>query len=65
MPPILGVVERRRTGRARRLRPGDLVIAVDGTPIRSFNEFADYVRARPARRSLLTVRRDGSRSRAA
>jgi regulator of sigma E protease len=42
------------------LRVGDEIVAVDDTPIRSFNELIDYVNARPAQAIVLTLRRDGN-----
>ena len=42
------------------LLPGDLVVAIDGTPIRSFAEFVDYVRARPGKELLVKVTRNGA-----
>jgi regulator of sigma E protease len=40
--------------------PGDQIIGADGAPIRSFNEFSDYVNARPGKAMVITVRRDGT-----
>ena len=40
---------------------GDLIESVDGTPIRSFNEFADYVMARPDTTMTVGVRRGTER----
>ncbi len=42
------------------LQPGDEIVAIDDTPIRSFNELVDYVNARPATDMTVTVRRDGN-----
>ena len=41
------------------LKPGDLVVGLDGQPVRSLDEFTSYVNARPAQEILITVRRDG------
>jgi regulator of sigma E protease len=60
IPPILGVVEAGGPAANAGLRPGDLVTSVDGKPVHSFNEFASYVRARPAQELLVAVRRDGA-----
>jgi len=40
--------------------PGDLVIALDRKPVHSFDDFADYVRARPNQEILVTARRNGA-----
>ena len=42
------------------LEPGDLIVALDGTPVRSFSEFRSYVIARPDTEILVAVRRDGN-----
>ena len=41
------------------LLPGDEIRALDGTPLRSADEFVDYVNARPGQEIALTVRRGG------
>jgi regulator of sigma E protease len=41
------------------LRAGDVVVALDGTTIRTFKEFYDYVRARPGKNLLVTIERNG------
>jgi regulator of sigma E protease len=41
------------------LLPGDLVVALDATPIRTFDEFYDYVRARPDKQMIVKVQRNG------
>jgi regulator of sigma E protease len=41
------------------LLPGDVIVALDGTSIRTFKEFYDYIRARPGKSVLMNVRRDG------
>jgi regulator of sigma E protease len=60
LPAIVGVVLPESPAERAGLAAGDLIVAVDDTPIRSFNELADYVNARPAQTMTLTVRRDGS-----
>jgi regulator of sigma E protease len=42
------------------LQPGDLIVALDGAPVRNFSEFRSYVIARPDTEILIAVRRDGS-----
>jgi regulator of sigma E protease len=41
------------------LQSGDEIVAIDGSPIRSFDEFTDYVNARPGQTLMFSVRRDG------
>jgi regulator of sigma E protease len=41
------------------IKAGDVVVALDGTTIRNFNEFVDYVRARPGKTLLVKVDRNG------
>jgi regulator of sigma E protease len=40
------------------IQPGDTIVAVDGTPIRTWDEMSSYVRARPGQELLLRVKRD-------
>jgi regulator of sigma E protease len=42
------------------LQAGDQIRFLDGTAVRSFNELADYINARPGQEIEITVRRDGS-----
>jgi regulator of sigma E protease len=42
------------------LRPGDIIEAVNGEEIRSFNQFALIVNSSPGRELQLTIRRDGT-----
>ncbi|HET9865057.1 MAG TPA: RIP metalloprotease RseP [Steroidobacteraceae bacterium] len=60
IPPVLAGVIAGGPAAEAGLRPGDRVIAVDGKPMHSFQEFASYVRPRPGQEILLTVQRDGS-----
>lgn len=41
------------------LKPGDTVVAVDGTPVRSWEDLAEGIRKRPGRPVRLTVEREG------
>jgi len=40
------------------LRPGDRIVAVDGTPVSSWDEIQKYIRARPGTTVAIEVRRD-------
>jgi len=42
------------------LQAGDEIVAIDDSPIRSWDEFTDYVNARPAQTLIFTIRRDGN-----
>ena len=59
IPPELGEVIAGGPADKAGLEPGDLIVAVNGVPMRSFLEFQDYIRARPDQSMLLVVRRDG------
>jgi len=60
LPAFLGEVTPEGPADKAGLKSGDEIKALDGTPVRSFQEFYDYVRARPATSIEVTVRRDGS-----
>jgi regulator of sigma E protease len=60
IPAVVGTVLPDSPAERADLRAGDQIVAIDGTPIRSFNELADYVNARPAQSMTLAVRRDGN-----
>jgi regulator of sigma E protease len=59
IPPVLAVVDPEGPAGEAGLQAGDRVMSVDGKSMRSFREFASYVRARPGKEILMTVRRDG------
>ena len=53
----LGAVERGSPAEAAGLRPGDRIVAVDGTPVRWWDEVEQAVRERPAGRVSLELER--------
>ncbi|HEV7607392.1 MAG TPA: RIP metalloprotease RseP [Steroidobacteraceae bacterium] len=60
IPAVLGVVAPDGPAALAGLEVGDEIKAVDSTPVRNFNELAEYIRARPATSIELTVHRGGS-----
>ena len=56
-PAVLGTVEPGGPAAKAGLMAGDEIKAVDGTPVRSFAEFRDYVRARTGQEIEVVVRR--------
>jgi regulator of sigma E protease len=60
IPAVLGAVEEGGPAALAGLKPGDVIREMDGTPVRNFNEFRDYVRARPGQEIEFVVRRDSS-----
>jgi regulator of sigma E protease len=59
-PAVLGGVEPNGPAAKAGLMAGDEIKMMDGTPVRSFTEFRDYVRARPGQEIVVVVRRGGS-----
>jgi len=60
IPAVLGEVEEGGPAANAGLQAGDQIREMDGTPVRNFNEFRDYVRARPGQEIDFVVRRGGS-----
>ena len=59
-PAVLGGVEAGGPAAKAGLMVGDEIKQMDGAPVRNFNEFRDYVRARPGQEIVVVVRRGGS-----
>ncbi len=55
VPPRMGSIEGGAAADAAGLKPGDLIVSMDGVAVRDFGDFADYVRARPNRPITLGV----------
>jgi regulator of sigma E protease len=60
VPAELGGLQRGGPAEKAGLLPGDVVVALDDTTIRTFGEFYSYVRARPNQSLLVKVQRDGA-----
>jgi regulator of sigma E protease len=59
-PAVLGEVTPGGPAARAGLISGDEIKVIDGTPVRSFTEVRDYVRARPGKEIVLVVRRGDS-----
>lgn len=59
-PAVFGAIEPDSPASHAGLRAGDRVIAVDGQTVHAWNEFAEYVSARPGQSIALTLERDGA-----
>jgi regulator of sigma E protease len=59
-PALMDFVEPGGPADKAGFQAGDLVVAIDGQKIHSFDDLASYVNARPATEMLVTARRDGS-----
>jgi regulator of sigma E protease len=59
-PAVLGGVEPGGPAAKAGLMAGDEIKVMDGTQVRSFAEFRDYVRARPGQEILVVARRGGT-----
>lgn len=60
LPPAeIGMVIENSPAAASGLQTGDKIIAIDGTPIFSFNHMVDVIQKQPGKKILLSVNRDG------
>ena len=57
--PIIGKVIPGTPAAEAGLKAGDRIVAVDGKPITSWQEFVEYVRERPGKHITITVERNG------
>ncbi len=57
--PVIGKVIPGTPAYEAGLKAGDRIVAVDGRPIDSWQEFVEYVRSRPEQHITITVLRDG------
>jgi regulator of sigma E protease len=61
LPPVLDKVEPRSAAEAAGLAVGDLLREADGQPVKDWQQWVDYVRARPGQAIRLDVERAGQR----
>ncbi len=59
LPPVVAQVLPGKPAQAAGLQPGDTVVAVDGTPMRTWSDLLDAVGAAPGREIALSVHRAG------
>ncbi|WP_337184382.1 RIP metalloprotease RseP [Shinella sp.] len=58
--PVVAEVRPGSAAEAAGVRPGDLLVALDGEPVATFDDVRRYVSVRPELRIVVTVRRDGA-----
>ncbi|MGX2041591.1 RIP metalloprotease RseP [Methylocaldum sp. MU1018] len=61
LPPVIDRVEPGGAAEMAGLQAGDLVVSVDGRPIKTWQEWVEYVRAHPEVSLDMVVERDGAR----
>lgn len=60
MPPLAGSVAMKSAARDAQMQPGDVVLAMDGTPVATFEELRERVAASEGRAIALSVWREGN-----
>ncbi|MNZ29404.1 Regulator of sigma-E protease RseP [compost metagenome] len=60
VPPVISQLDDEGPAKAAGLAVGDLLVSVDGQPVGDWQQVVDRVRARPAEKLVLGVRRDGN-----
>lgn len=58
--PVVAEVRPGSAAEVAGVRPGDLLVALDGQPVATFDDVRRYVSVRPELRIVVTVRRDGA-----
>jgi len=61
LPPVVGGLRPGMPAAEAGLRPGDRILAIDGQPIRTWDEMAEFISKRAGERVALTVERGGQR----
>lgn len=61
LPPVVGDVLPGRPAVEAGLKPRDRVVALNGQPIQTWDEMAEFISARPGQEVTLTIERDGQR----
>ena len=61
LPAVIGAVAPDMPAAQAGLKAGDEVVAVDGTPVGSWDDWVSYVKRKPGESVEVTVRRDGQR----
>lgn len=59
MTPMVGGVAKNSPADEAGIKPNDLVLRADGTPLRSIGDLGDYIRANPGKSITLDIERDG------
>lgn len=57
--PVVAEVRESSAAAAAGILPGDLLLAIDGAPVRTFDDVRRYVSVRPEVPIVVTIRRDG------
>ncbi len=61
LEPVIGKLVEGGPAERSGLRPGDRVVAVEGEPLETWEQWVEWVRAHPGQRLPVTVERDGTR----